>query len=258
MKLEDEDCRSCAPDDLECEDLEDWLDEAEPVQTGMAPAVLLPGKDLLSRTYNRLGGVMAAAAAEHGLDVAAVLAVWRTESGPFVHKPGEAIIRFENHIFHKLWGKGHPEGYAAHYRHDKKKGWLNHQFRPDENGEFAPLHVNQKREYAAMNKAAFLADTDTAYRCISIGGPQILCRHYELLGYESPRDMYLAFQTTEDVHVRGFFAFCESQGAIAPLKAKDWKGFARIYNGSGQAEAYGAKIRDAYNEATNLLTAVNQ
>jgi hypothetical protein len=65
--------------------------------------------------------------------------------------------------------------------------------------------------------------------------------------------MCAAFARSERWQVCGFFDFCAAKDIIAALKTADWLGFARIYNGPGNAEAYAAKIAAAYEDACRIL-----
>ena len=248
-------------DDLRCileDECDDWIEDAEVVPPpALAPAHPVKANGVLAATYNRIGGALEQVASVYGVDVACALAVWKTESGPTVHAPGHAVIRFENHRLWKLWGRAHNDAFVAHFQFGDPI-WKGHEFRANEDSEWMLSHTagpsGQRVEYAALAKAIELAGEDIALRCISIGGPQILCSNFALLGYASPAEMYADFQRTEDVHVRGFFKFCEAKKIIGAMKSKDWAAFARVYNGPGQVDAYGAKIAAAYAEARTMLS----
>lgn len=216
----------------------------------------------LADIYNRLGGLMGAVAAKTQVETASVLAVWKVESGPYPHLAGKAIIRFENHLFHRLWGALYDAIYAQYFRHGTYRGqagksWENHQYREDPSQPFREFHGNQEAEYRVLQLAGQLAGEEVALQCISIGGPQILVSNYALIGYRSPRDMYDAFQASERYHVLGFFDFCQQKekanGGLLPyLRARDFHSFARYYNGPGRVDYYGGKIQEAYDEAHQL------
>jgi hypothetical protein len=222
------------------------------------------GRKALAETYNRLGGLMQAVAAQLGVEVQSVLAVWKVESGGKVHVPNQAIIRFENHLLYKLWGKDAEATYDQYFRHGGRGGqggnsWENHQYRESTTESFRTLHTGQQAdEYRALQLATRLASQATAVQCASIGGPQILCSNYRLLGYASPVDMYNAFQAGERAHVLGFFDFCKNQSAPQPgglvtyMQQRNWAEVARYYNGSGQVSTYGAWIAEAYADAMRL------
>ena len=216
----------------------------------------------LAKTYNRLGGLMSALASQLSVEVPSILAVWYVESGGRVHTPGRAVIRFENHLFFRLWGKAHPDVYDRHFRHGGRNGvagksWQNHQFRDNPSKPFEACHkTGQSHEYRVLDFSRRL-DDEAALKSISIGGPQILINNYRILGYASPLAMYEAFQNSERYHVLGFVDFCarryKAGGMFKALREHDWRTFARGYNGAGQVDAYAAKLLKAYNTAKEIL-----
>jgi len=213
----------------------------------------------LIRIFNRLGGLMEELADESGIDVSAILAVWKVESGGREHVPQRAVIRFENHKLFSYWGQYQEDLYDRHFRHGGRRGvggkaWENHSFREDPDKSFQPCHLNQGVEYQVLKLAATLAGEDVAYRCISIGGPQILGSNYRILGYSSPEAMYEAFQQDERAHVLGFFDFCQANKLVRFLRSQDWWNFAKGYNGAGQVEKYGSWIEAAFSAGEEILT----
>lgn len=232
----------------------------------MAPATELElgpsasrGARAIAGVFNRMGGLMQAVASGLGFDVEAALAVWMVESAGRSHQPGQAIIRFENHLLWRRWGQSNASTYDRHFRHGGRRGvsgksWQKHQYRPSGEGRFASLHGKQAREYEALELASRLAGRSTALQCISIGGPQILVSNFRILGYATPREMYDAFQAEERAHVLGFFDFCEGLRRdgrlIRYLRQRDWSAFGRRYNGSA---SYGPKIAKQYRLARQLL-----
>jgi len=209
-------------------------------------------------TYNRVGELMGALATRLGVELQAVLAVWRVESGGRTHTPGKAIIRFENHLLFRLWGSRNPARYNVHFRHGGHAGqggksWEGHQLRASATDQFTPIHTgSQGNEYRALELATRLAGEGIALQCISIGGPQILISNHRRLGYATPRQMYDAFQASERWQVIGFFDFCRNtkQGQlVAYLRARDWAKFAYYYNGKGQVAKYSGHLTDAYQTA---------
>lgn len=233
----------------------------------LTPANAIPERSsgvarALAKTYNRLGGLMSALASQLGVEVPSILAVWYVESGGRVHTPGRAVIRFENHLFFRLWGKAQPDVYDRHFRHGGRNGvagksWQNHQFRDTPAKPFETCHkAGQSHEYSVLDFARRLND-EAALKSISIGGPQILINNYRILGYATPLAMYEAFQQSERYHVLGFVDFCarrlKADGMFKALREHDWRTFARGYNGAGQVEAYAAKLLKAYNTAKEIL-----
>ena len=117
--------------------------------------------------------------------------------------------------------------------------------------------MDQDGEWEVFDFACTLDDT-AARLSISMGGPQIMGFNYAALGYASVQQMFDAFAASERNQVVGFFDFVRSRGeeAIQKLQGSDFVGFARFYNGSGQAEYYGSLIRRAY-EAYRRLRSVS-
>jgi hypothetical protein len=202
-------------------------------------------------------------ASDAAIEVPAALAVWQVESGGRRHVPNRAVIRFENHLLYRRWGKHHQEAYDRHFRHGGHRGrpgrpWENHEFRERDAEPFRSVHLDQESEYRALALARRLAGEATALLSISIGGPQILVANYRLIGYSSPREMYDAFQSGERAQVLGFFDFCRHRPAPQPgdllayLRDRRWAEFARYYNGPGQVERYSGRIRNAYEHARQL------
>lgn len=219
----------------------------------------------LAATHNRLGGLMGALAASTGIEVQAVLATWHIESGGRTHTVGRAVIRFENHLFYRLWGRHNEALYTQHFRHGGHAGepgrpFQNHKFRENPLGSFRELHQpgNQELEYRALALAARLGGEEAALKSISIGGPQILIANHRLIGYPTPRSMYDAFQASERWHVLGFFDYCRHRRAPAPgdllrhLRNHDWRRFAYYYNGPGKVEIYGSRLANTHREARQL------
>lgn len=215
-------------------------------------------RQALARTYNRLGGLMRVVASELGIDVEAVLAVWRVESGGREHTVGRAIIRFENHVLWDRWGKSNSALFQRHFRYSSSKRWEGHEFRESASGAWETVHTGkQETEYRVLELARRLAG-DTALECISMGGPQIMGFSARDIGYASARAMYDAFQASERAHVLGFFDFCRTKPApnrgdlIRHIQQRNWREVARYYNGPGQVDVYGPKIEHNYNEARQL------
>jgi hypothetical protein len=221
------------------------------------PAAAAPGAGAelraLVATYNRLGGLMEALAAKLEVKTAAVLALWAVESSGKPQTPGAATLRLECHLLFENWGKQHAAEFDARFRFGGQAGqagraWENHQFRAVDADAWAPLHTGQANEYRAMETARALAGDEAALSSASIGGPQIVMNNAALIGYASARAMWDAFQQGERAQVLGFFDFCAHKRApregdlLGYLKARDWRQFARYYNGPGKAEEYGAKI----------------
>jgi len=214
----------------------------------------------IAATYNRLGGLLTEIGKQVQVPLPPTLAVWYVESGGVASTPGQAVIRFEVGRLLSAWGKNNSGPFDAHFQCGGYRGipgasWQNNAFSVAPGGPFVPLHTSQANEYAALKLASQLAGQETAVRCISIGGCQIMVSNFGMLGYASGMDMYNAFQSTENAQVLGFFDFCARQGGglFGFLQKLDFASFAAQYNGPGQVQVYSAKLKNATDDANAVL-----
>lgn len=231
----------------------------EPAAEDKIAVTNLSGTDRqVALIWNRLGGRLQTLAGQLGLDPGVAVAVWLVESGGRAFAAdGRMIIRFENHIFYSRWGKNVPDTFNQHFMFDRNKRWTNHHWRATPNEGWQPFHGNQNNEWNVLNFACKLDDTAGKFS-ISMGGPQIMGFNYAALGYTSVQEMFDAFTASEGHQVTGFFNFLRSSNAntIPCLQNSDLVGFARIYNGGGQAAHYGKLIQQSY-QAYQRLKAVS-
>ncbi|MGA0565671.1 N-acetylmuramidase domain-containing protein [Ancylobacter sp. VNQ12] len=211
----------------------------------------------MSITYNRIGGLLNVLADLAKIPVEAALAVWQVESGGEAHHPGQPIIRFENHKYFKYWGQYSPATFDAHFQYGGRAGvpgssWKNHRWRPTAQGSWQTFHGDQQREYDVFHFAKKLGDDEAACLSISIGGAQILGSNHTIVGYSSAKAMFDAMAAAERWEVCGFFDFCRSNNILDELRREEWEDFAEVYNGSGQAVAYGQKIETYFDAAENM------
>ena len=143
----------------------------------------------------------------------------------------------------------------THFKWDSSKSWLGHYWRADENGAWIEQHTKaagQDGEWAVLDFARTLDDT-AALQSISMGSPQIMGFNSEKIGYSSVQEMFKAFSDSDRAHVFGLFDFILSDGRMpVALRKSDWRGFAYVYNGSGQADDYGEHIRKGVEAAKAL------
>jgi len=213
-------------------------------------------KRQVALTWNRLGGLLQTLAGQLAIDPGVAVAVLTVESGGRPFGPdGRMIIRFENHIFHDRWGKRYPDAFAQHFSFNPNHRWTDHQWRPLPGQPWRAFHGDQNGEWQVLNFACTLDDT-AARLSISMGGPQIMGFNYAAVGYTSVQQMFDAFAANERDQVVGFFNFVRSRGekAAQMLQSSDFNGFARLYNGPGQAAAYGSLIRQTYEAYRRLRT----
>ena len=207
----------------------------------------------MAEITNQYGDVIFRRADELGVEPALAAAVLQVESNgramSKVEGEDRAIIRFEVHIFRKQFtndgkNKDRLAKFNKHFQYNAKEQWKDHQWRESEGGSWVTPHASQTAEYKALEFAKTL-DRGAAFASISSGMAQIMGFNAAAAGYGSAEEMYNAFNANSSAQVEGFFEFVSnyrSGKAVTALQGKDSKQFALIYNGKGQAEAYGAKI----------------
>jgi hypothetical protein len=194
--------------------------------------------------WNNYGGLLTTLGGVLGLPPSVACAVLAAESAGAGFWDGRLVIRFENHVFRSRWGKANPAVFDAHFKVDSRESWKGHAWRPG-TGAWRTLHTEgagQDEEWAVTTYARTL-DEEAALQSISMGAPQIMGFNHTKIGFLTARAMFDAFSVDERVHVLGLFDFIRADHRLVrALRASDWTGFARIYNGTGQATDYGKRI----------------
>lgn len=174
-----------------------------------------------------------AAAAGAGLEPAMIGAVLEVESNgrgfdPITRLP---IILYEPHQFSRLTSHRFDDAApAVSYRAWGAK----------------PYPRTQEGRYEQLMTAVGL-DPGAALGAASWGLFQIMGYHWKALGHADPLAFVLSMARNEAGQLAAFIAFVRENGLLAKLKAKDWAGFARGYNGPGYAtNRYDAKLASAY------------
>jgi SH3-like domain-containing protein len=199
---------------------------------------------IVKSAYNKYGNLLSLLSKKLGIDLASSIAVLSVESGGVGIDNGRVLIRFENHLFYKYWGKDNEGVYKKHFMFDNGKNWLGHKFRKDSHGDWIDFHGDQSKEYEALNFARSL-DDEKALLSISMGLPQILGSNSKIVGYETVHEMFDNFNKDIRYHVFALFDFF-SPRMIRYLRDKDFVSFAKYYNGQGQAVRYGKFIQNYY------------
>jgi hypothetical protein len=166
--------------------------------------------------WNKYGGAIAEEAGAAGLPVDAALAVFCVESkSAYDPKTGLLIIRYEPHVFKKKSGR-----------------------------EIRWSRGGQQAEWQNFSRA-FETDPDAALLSCSYGLPQLMGFNYRVTEHPGPREMVMAFQGSCVEQVKGFFGYVKSRNLKEAIHARDWRTFARRYNGAGRVDIYSTNIGKA-------------
>lgn len=172
------------------------------------------------------------AAKELGCEMAALRAVADVECGgkPFL-PDGRVVILFEAHIFSR-YTKGrfdqlHPNLSSSKW--NKK------------------LYRGGSAEWDRLADAVEL-DRKAALMSASWGAFQLMGFNFAVCGFTSV-EAFVEAMKTEEGQLEAFMGFIKSQHLSDELQRRDWRGFARIYNGPAySANAYDTKMAKAYDK----------
>lgn len=177
-----------------------------------------------------------------GIDRAALRAVLSVETGGSgFDKSGRPKALFERHYFYKFI-KDDPvlldQASAAGLAYPK---W----------GE-RPYPKGSDAVYAEI-EAAYEMRPDAALMATSWGLGQIMGSNSKMTGAASVEEMVSQAMESETNQLHHMIGFIKSSGLIDKLRAKDWAGFAKGYNGPAYAKnAYDTKLAGAYANFVNL------
>ncbi len=199
---------------------------------------------MVTGIYNKYGGLMEDLSKAINVDLGTAVAVFSVESGGVGFRGDKMIIRFEIHLFHRYWGVHNESVFNKHFKFSSNKKWTGHKFCKNGDNVWTEYHGNQTKEWEVLEFARKL-ENELAIKSISMGAPQIMGSNYKMIGYESIEEMFLNFNKNIKFHIFGFFDFLDTRMKKA-LREKDFSKFARYYNGPGQANFYGKKIKEYY------------
>lgn len=179
-------------------------------------------------------GKMAAAL---GLDPALLLAVVAVESGGAVFATvdgrREPLIRFEGHYFDRRLSV------------DKRRRARSAGLAWPVAGRVANP-PGQPERWAMLAKAAAI-NREAAYESASWGAGQVMGAHWRWLGYASVEELVAEARSGIDGQLRLMLRYMERAALIDALRNRDWKAFARGYNGPAYArQGYHSKLEEAY------------
>jgi hypothetical protein len=175
-------------------------------------------------------------------EVRAVMAVAIVEAGAegaFL-PTGEPVILFERHHFDRLtYGRFT----GATVPGTTTEPWRVIAARTT--GGYGPYSAQHRRLQAAV-----ALDRDAALKSASWGLFQIMGSNHAACGFPELQRFVTAMYRSADDHLRAFVQFIRHDGRLVDaIRARDWSGFARVYNGPKFAKhGYDRKLAAAYDK----------
>jgi hypothetical protein len=182
-------------------------------------------------------GALAAAARDLGVEYAALAAVAQVESSGVGFLPsGRLKVLFEGHIFWQRLEMRRYDPLAVHAQYPTLcfRQWTRQHY------------LGGEREWDRVEAARKIHET-SALESTSWGLFQLMGFNASAAGYGSVLEMVGLFADRgEAEHLGAICRWMRQNGLARRLAAKDWLGFARGYNGPGQAATYAARLERAY------------
>lgn len=184
-----------------------------------------------------------------GLPPAILLAIVEVESGgkvfALVEGRQEPIIRFEGHYFdRRLSGVKREQARTAGLAASQAGAIRN--------------PAGQPARWKMLARAASI-DRKAAYESTSWGVGQVMGAHWNWLGFASVEALVDTCRSGADGQLDLMLRYITKAGLLPALKARDWKAFARGYNGPNYAaNAYDARLAAAYGRHDQRLRAIAQ
>ena len=180
---------------------------------------------------------IAAQAKALGIEVAALRAVIEVEcKGSGFNADGTPVILFERHVFRQRLianGKAVVADKAVRER-------------PDLCSESTGAYGLYSAQHGRLNAAAQY-HRDSALESASWGIGQVMGYHWKALGYPSLQVFINAMYKDEASQLDAMCRYIKVNNLVNTLKNKDWKSFARGYNGAAYAKnSYDVKLGNAY------------
>jgi hypothetical protein len=180
---------------------------------------------------------IASEARRQGINPAAALAIAEVESGGVafatVNGKKEPLIRFEGHYFDKRLTKAQQTKARAAGLSDPRAGAVKNP-------------VKQADRWKVLNRAIEI-NAGAAFESCSWGIGQVMGSHWKWLGFGSVTELVNLCRRDVAGQMDVMFRFIDKSGLGKALAAKDWKAFARGYNGPAYAKnAYDTKMAAAY------------
>ncbi|MDE5773245.1 MAG: N-acetylmuramidase family protein [Muribaculaceae bacterium] len=206
-------------------------DTTPPAPTEVRQTDSLPAADAATRYKTLTDADFKIVADELGVEIAAIKAVVSIEAGPKMEgfwAPGIPIINFDRTMYNRVASRAPVKtGAKGEKVPAGLKGYALQ--------EWTQL-INARRNNAQG------ANMGTFWGMFQIGG-----FNYKLCGCQSVDEMVKRMSYSELEQLELFATFITKSGMLSDLKAKNWAGFARKYNGPSYAKrGYHTKMANAY------------
>ncbi|TCB67381.1 N-acetylmuramidase family protein [Acinetobacter sp. ANC 4216] len=180
---------------------------------------------------------IAAQAKALGIEVAALRAVIEVEcKGSGFNEDGTPVILFERHVMRQR---------LIANKRDIDLSLISVE-RPDLCSKSTGAYGLYSAQHGRLNAAAQY-HRDSALESASWGIGQVMGYHWHALGYLSLQTFINAMYKDEASQLDAMCRYIKVNNLVNALKNKDWKSFARGYNGAAYAKnSYDVKLGNAY------------
>jgi hypothetical protein len=172
-----------------------------------------------------------------GIETACLRAVIEVEcKGSGFNDEGTPVILFERHVMRQR---------LIANKRDIDLSLISAE-RPDLCSKFTGAYGLYSAQHERLNAAAQY-HRDSALESASWGIGQVMGYHWQALGYPSLQTFINAMYKDEASQLDAMCRYIKVNNLINALKNKDWKAFARGYNGAAYAKnSYDVKLGNAY------------
>ena len=180
---------------------------------------------------------IAAQAKALGIEAAALRAVIEVEcKGSGFNEDGTPVILFERHVMRQR---------LIANKRDIDLNLISVE-RPDLCSKSTGAYGLYSAQHGRLNAAAQY-HRDSALESASWGLGQVMGYHWQALGYPSLQTFINAMYKDEASQLDAMCRYIKVNNLVNALKNKDWKAFARGYNGKAYAKnSYDIKLANAY------------
>lgn len=176
-------------------------------------------------------------ASKLGVEAAALKAVIEVEAkSSGFNQDGTPVILYERHKFY--------EGLRAINWITKSKEWFKQY--PDLCNPSPGGYGKYSEQHGKLARASEL-NREVALESCSWGLGQVMGYHWKSLGYDSLQSFINAMYRDEASQFEAMCRYISVNNLVNAVKSKDWKAFARGYNGKNYAiNSYDTKLATAY------------